>query len=163
MTEEERNKLEEGRRALAAAIDDVMMRRGEVLEEFARAYLAEKGRPPSECALVERRSGDGLTTSWYFRPRVPEDIVSAELLMLKQERDEFAAAIVAAEWAEGCGCYPPACPWCGVETDYGKPPPLPEHTAGCVVLRAKTAPALGTKRSLAGVQPITKRKIDSTC
>lgn len=48
---------------------EILMRRAQIQEEFAVAYMAETGLKVSEIELVERVSDDGRAVRWYFQPK----------------------------------------------------------------------------------------------
>lgn len=50
-------------------VKDILTKRGEILEEFAEAYIAETGLKPSQIILHEQRSFDGERISWWFEKK----------------------------------------------------------------------------------------------
>lgn len=54
---------------LQEAMEEIMKNRDKILEDFAKAYLAEKKVNPSDIELVQQKvnSDDGIEYIFYFR------------------------------------------------------------------------------------------------
>lgn len=96
------------------------------------AWLAQV-RATAEAAMVDLESDPEVTQSEAVSVNTVPALL-AEIKRLEKELGEFAAAIVAAEGNEGCGCCSdPACSFCGEPGIPGKI----THKPDCVFLKAK--------------------------
>ncbi len=53
-------------------VSQIQAKRNQILEDFARAYVAETGLHPSECELCEQWQGDKMV--WWFRKHQPTEV-----------------------------------------------------------------------------------------
>lgn len=53
-------------------VREVMSKRARILEDFARAYIAETGLAPSDVQMVETRSDYGGRITWHFERKPAE-------------------------------------------------------------------------------------------
>lgn len=68
--------------SLQKLIEEVAEKRGEILDAFCKAYLAEKRIPINKLELVEQRTETGYT--WFFRVKRGRPKKSSQLQTLKK-------------------------------------------------------------------------------